>query len=267
MDKQNILGEYKDQDERNLLSFILDKIKFVETRNKIENTNFLDMYQIHLVEKFLTKIKYTNYILWGGYNTAERKVLILYPDKLNVTMVEKNYDKIMSIIRIQLNETDYGKLFHKNYLGGIIKIGIDREKIGDILVEKNGADILVLNEAKKYLLQELPKLKRFENSNIIEEKIENINYVEPKMEEIKIIVPSLRLDNFVSDLAKTSRTKAIDIIKSERVFVNGKLELKTSKQIKTNDTITIRGKGRFVVKELTGTTRSGRTIVLIEKFA
>lgn len=266
MEKQDIIKEYKNQNDKILLSFILDKIKFVEKTNKIQNTNFLNMQQISLVEVFMKKIKYTNYVLWGGYANAERQVLILYPDKLNKEMVEKNYKKIMNIIRIQLQEADYGKYSHRNYLGGIIKLGLEREKIGDILVTKEGADIIILDEVKKFLLQELPVLTRFENSKITEETIENLNKVEPQIETIKIIVPSVRIDNFVSDLARTSRTKAIDIIKSERVFVNGKLETKTSKQIKKNDIITIRGKGRFVVKDFTGTTRSGRTIVEIEKY-
>ena len=266
MEKQEILKEYKNQEEKILLSFILDKIKFVEKTNKIQNTNFLNMQQISLVESFLEKIKYTNYILWGGYGKAERQVLIIYPDKLNKEMVEKNYTKIMSIIRIKLQEADYGKYSHRNYLGGIIKLGLEREKIGDILVTKEGADIIALNEAKTFLLQELPMLTRFNGSNIIEETIDNLNKTEQQIEIIKIIVPSVRIDNFVSDLARTSRTKALDIIKSERVFVNGKLEIKTSKQIKVDDIITIRGKGRFVVKGFIGTTRSGRTIVEIEKY-
>ena len=266
MNKQEILKEYKNQEDRLLLSFILDKIKFVETRNKLENTNFLSLNEISLAESFLKKIKYTNYCLWGGYETAERKVLILYPEKFNQVMVEKNYNKIMSIIRIVLPETEKGKYTHRNYLGGIIKLGLEREKVGDILVQNDGADIIVLEESKKFLSQELSNLKRFENSTIMEKKLEEIIEVVPKKEEIKIIVPSLRLDNFVSDLAKTSRTKAIEIIKSERVFINGKLETKTSKSIKEKDTITIRGKGRFIVKEFMGNTRSGRTIVAIEKF-
>ena len=86
------------------------------------------------------------------------------------------------------------------------------------------------------------------------------------MEEIKIIVPSLRLDNIVSDLARTSRSKAAQIIAQERVFVNGQNETKLSKQLKLNDVITIRGKGRFIIKEFSGTTRSGRTVLLIEKY-
>ena len=266
MNKQQTLNEYKNYDDRILLSFILDKIKFTQTKNKIENTNFLDMYQISLVENFLKKISYSNYILWGGYENAERKVLIVYPDKLNEKIVAKNYSKIMSIVRIQLPEIEFGKYTHRNYLGGITKLGIERDKVGDILVGREGADIIVLNDAKKFLLQELPLLTRFENSNITEENIESLNKIDPKIEEVKIIVPSLRLDNFVSDLARTSRTKALDIIKNERVLVNGKLETKTSKQIKEKDVITIRGKGRFVVKGLEGSTRSGRKIIAIEKF-
>jgi len=79
-------------------------------------------------------------------------------------------------------------------------------------------------------------------------------------------VPSLRLDNIVSDLARTSRSKASEIIAQERVFINGQSETKNSKNVKLNDIITIRGKGRFIIKEFTGTTRSGRTVILIEKY-
>ena len=86
------------------------------------------------------------------------------------------------------------------------------------------------------------------------------------METIKIIVPSFRLDNFVSDLARTSRSKAVQIINQERVFINGQNETKPSKQLKLNDILTIRGKGRFVIKEFAGNTRSGRTVVVVEKW-
>ena len=52
----------------------------------------------------------------------------------------------------------------------------------------------------------------------------------------------------------------------ERVFVNFECETKKTKQIKTGDMVTIRGKGRFFVKEISGQTRSGRTVIKIEKF-
>ena len=155
---------------------------------------------------------------------------------------------------------------HRNYLGGIIKLGMKREKVGDILVSDDGADILVKNETSEVLKQNLGTLTRFENAKIEIVELDNLREQEIKVEEMKIIVPSLRLDNFVSDLAKTSRSKAVQIIDSERVFINGQNETKASKQVKLGDVITIRGKGRFVVKEFSGTTRSGRTVVTVEKY-
>lgn len=123
-----------------------------------------------------------------------------------------------------------------------------------------------MEDFSEILKNELPSLTRFENSKISIQEISDIRKKEIKIEEISIIVPSLRLDNIVSDLAKTSRSKAAQIINQERVFINGQNETKLSKQLKLNDVITIRGKGRFIIKEFTGTTRSGRTVIKIEKY-
>ncbi len=260
------LTDYKRREDKMCLSQVLDKIEFSKTRETLECTDFLDMYQISLVENFLRKIKFKNYILYGGYSDAERKILIIFPDKYDEKMIEKNYGKMLKVIRIELSEDDYGKYSHRNYLGGIVKLSLNREKVGDILVFDDGADILVVNDFAEILKKELPSLTRFENTKISIEELSNLRKKEIKIEEISIIVPSLRLDNIVSDLARTSRSKAVQIINQERVFVNGQNETKPSKQIKLKDIITIRGKGRFIIKEFTGNTRSGRQVILIEKY-
>ncbi len=266
MDKQELLKDYKKQDDRICLSQVLDKIEFCKSRNKIEFTEFLDMYQLSLVENFLKKIQFKNYMLYGGYEDAERKILIVYPEKYDITMLEKNYDKILKIVRITLPEEEKGKYTHRNYLGGIIKLGLRREKVGDILVVEDGADIITLEDFSIILKKELPSLTRFENSRVEISELKNLRKKELNMETIKIIVPSFRLDNFVSDLARTSRSKAVQIINQERVFVNGQNETKPAKQVKLNDIITIRGKGRFIIKEISGNTRSGRIVVVVEKW-
>ena len=109
-------------------------------------------------------------------------------------------------------------------------------------------------------------MTRFSKSTITVEDIQNLRNVEVKKEEIEIIVASLRLDNVASELARCSRNKAIEIMNTERVFVNFQVETKKTKQIKEGDMITIRGKGRFFIKEIVGQTRSGRTILKVEKF-
>lgn len=266
MNKQDSLKDYKRQEDKMCLSQVLDKLQASKTKEKIESTDFLDMYQISLVENFLRKNKVDNYLFYGGYEDSERKILIIYPNKYDEKMIEKNYEKLLKAVRVKLPEEEKGKYSHRNYLGGIVKLGLKREKVGDILVSENGADILTISDFANILKQQLPTLTRFENSDILIIEIKDIVKREVKKEEVKIIVPSLRLDNFVSDLARTSRSKAVQIIEQERIFINGKNETKPSKQVKQNDVITIRGKGRFIVKEFAGTTRSGRTIIKIEKY-
>ena len=164
MDKQQLLKDYKKQEDKMCLSQILDKIEFSKMRGKIEYTDFLDMYQISLVENFLRKIKFENYQLYGGYEEAERKIFIVFPDKYDKKMLEKNYHKMVKIVRIELPEEEQGKYSHRNYLGGIVKLGLKREKVGDIIVSKQGADMITVEDFADILKQQLPSLTRFENS-------------------------------------------------------------------------------------------------------
>ena len=266
MDKQLILSDYKKQEDRLCLAHLIDKINLSKTNNKIEYTEFLDMYQVSLVENFLKKVKLSNYKLYGGYEEAERKIAIIYPEKYDDNMLEKNFSKIFEIVKITLGDDEKGKYSHRNYLGGIVKLGIKREKVGDILVSNSGAQIITFKDFSKVLQDQLKTLKRFENANFNQIDIKQITVQEASIENVKIIVPSFRMDNIVSDLIRTSRNKTVEIIKQERVFVNGKNEVKPSKLLKIGDKITVRGKGRFVIKQVEGTTRSGRSVLLVEKY-
>ena len=145
---------------------------------------------------------------------------VFYPENYDEEILEKNYKKILKIVRVKLPEKLKGKYSHRNYLGGIVKLGLKREKVGDIIVYDEGADIITLEEFSSILEKEISSLTRFEGSIITKEEIGELNKREIKIEQVKIIVPSLRLDNFVSDLAKTSRSKAVQIINQERVFIN-----------------------------------------------
>ena len=251
----------KEKDDKILLAQISDKIEICENKNKIEYTDFLDLAQIELVQNYIDKLKIENYMSYGGFDQAERKRFVIYPEKFNSTVVEKNLSAIVKIVRIQLPEDLKGKYTHRDYLGAVIKLGVKREKVGD-----DGADIIVDKDISKFLMENLGSLTRFSKSQITIEEIENLRTVEVIKEERDIIVASLRMDNVISELARCSRNKALDIINMERVFVNFQCETKKTKQIKPGDMITIRGKGRFYIKELVGQTRSGRVIVKIEKF-
>lgn len=256
--------KYKDGENKLLVAKVADKFEFCKTKNKITYTDFLDISEISLVKKMLSEEKISNWIIYGGRENADRNILIFYPEKFSLEMVEKNYSKILEVIRIKLpNNISYE---HREFLSGIMKLGIKREKFGDIVVTNSGADIISLCDVSKYLQEGLKDLTRFRKSIITIENIINIENVENEFENLNIIVSSLRLDNFVSELAKCSRTRASEIIEEGRVFLNSINEFKDSKKIEINDIITIRGKGKFIFDGIEKETKSGKFLVNVRKY-
>ena len=263
---RSIINKYKNEKEKLLISKLIDKIRFCETKNKIQTTDFLDEMEQKLLENFLKSQKISNYFYTGGFEEAERKILIIYPEKLEDIIPNINLNEYINSIRIELPNEMHGEYTHKNYLGGLMKLGISREKIGDILVDDNGADILVMPEMLKFLITNIPSLTRFSKSKIEQIELQNLRKIEIKTQNIKITVASMRLDNIVSELAKCSRGKANELLAQERVLLNHEIIEKSSKEVKENDIVTIRGKGRFVVKSIVGNSRKGRLFIEVEKF-
>lgn len=265
MNKSEILEKYSKQEDKMLISKIFDKIEACRRKNIITHTDFLDMYQKKIAEKVMKKSN-CNFIFCGGYDEASRVMLLIYPGKLTEEMVIKTLNTYIQIIRIELPKNLLGEYKHKDYLSGIMKLGIKREKFGDIIVDNNGADIIVDVEISEYLYSNIKQLTRFNKSKISIEKIEDIKKVELKTEEIRLVIQSLRLDNIVAGVANTSRMKADEIIAEGRVFVNYEEQYKSDKQIKEKDTIVIRGKGKFEIDKVDGTTRKNKQILIIKKY-
>ena len=265
MQKQEILKNYPEQEDKLLVSKLLDKINESDIRNKIATTDFLNMHEKSIVQEILKKEKVLNYMFTGGFEGAERQVLILNPDKLDNEYIKTQIENIITIIRITLPKYSEGYT-HRDYLGGIMKLGIKREKIGDIIVSEDGADIIVSSEIADFLKDELTKLKRFAKSTIEQKNINEIKNETPKFEEISIIVPSYRIDAIVGEANRISRSKASNIIEEERVFINGILCKSKSKTVKIGDKITVRGKGRFEISEELGSTKKDNVRVKIIRY-
>lgn len=268
MNKQEILNKYDNEEDKLLVSKVLDKLEFVQKKNSIETTDFLDMHQKTVAEKVLKSQKITNYICYGGYSNAERVMIIIYPEKLEDVFNNNQYDfnNIVKVIRVILPNEMKGKYSHRDYLGAVIKVGLKREKVGDIIVNLDGADLIVSKDISKYIVDSFKELTRFSKSDIYEESIEKLHITEPKTEVLNIIIPSMRMDSIVSELIRTSRSKALEIINAERVFVNSEVITKNSKMLKENDMITVRGKGRFKIIKILNSTKKGNLVLEVEKY-
>ena len=257
--------ENKDE-EKLILAKLNDKMRLCKTRNRIVNTEFLNMYQENVIKKELSRIKFNNYILTGGYDDAESKLLVLYPEKLTEQMASQNIDNIIKAIEIKLPNDQKNLYKHGDYLGTVMQFGIERERVGDIIVFSDKAYIIVLQENAQYIKDSLAITRKFKKSRIDIIDIDQIEVKPKEFDEFKITVNSERLDNFVSEITKLSRNETSRLIEGELVSVNGKIETIQSKIVNTGDILIIRKYGKYIVDQFLNLNRKGKQVVIVKKY-
>lgn len=150
-------------------------------------------------------------------------------------------------------------------MGSILGTGLKRGKIGDILVQESGCQVIVAAEVADYLLSNWSQVGKVPIT--LKEIDEEQLAVEPeRIKEIKGTVASLRLDAVAAEGFGTSRSKMVREIKAERVKVNWKPVSNPALSISQGDVLSIRGRGRVVVSEVGGTTRKGRTSIVLHRY-
>ena len=236
---------------------IKDTIRLSEKYASPRFTAFLDESEQAALKDF--PIYDQNFACYGGFEEARRKMFGVFPEWEEIDYSEFPI-KIVNFIKKYPKE-----LTHRDYLGTILSLGIERNKVGDILVNDDGAYVFLSENIADTVLFGIEKI-----SNCgIKSKTVNIDEIEiPKQEydDLKCIAASMRLDALVSGITKQSRNQAMLLIKSGKVMLNHKEIQDGSASVSEEDTISIRGYGRFIVSSVDGRTGSGRLHVHIKKF-
>lgn len=253
-------------EDKLIIAKLEDKINLSKTRNKIVNTEFLTIYQKEIIEKELNKIKLKNYFFFGGYDEAEGNILIIYPEKLGLDIAKNNLKNIIGAVEIKLPKELVGKYTHREYLGAVMQTGLNRNRIGDIIVHKEMAYIVVLKENAAYIVDFLKGLTKFSKAKVEEISYDKIKVKKPEFNIITVTISSMRLDNIVSELTKVSRARSEELISEEKVFINSKCNTKVSKEIKEKDILAIRGKGKFIIDKVVGNNKKGKIILEVKKY-
>ena len=153
-------------------------------------------------------------------------------------------------------------LTHKDYLGGILGLGIKRSKVGDILVHEAHTDIILKEEISGFIQINLEKIG---NRKVTIEEITSSQLEEPEIfyKEIKKTLSSYRLDVYLSAAYNLSRQESLSLIKSGYVKVNWEPINKNSKELIIGDIISVRGYGRSILHSVEGVSKKGRIIANI----
>lgn len=257
-DNKLILDRFKDYEDRVLVNELLEHTKACTSGYTSRHTDFLDPRQQRIAEDILGMQKSISYGFFGGIEGSERAVCVIY---------DINYEISSEDIPITILSIDWSrssrKLTHRDFLGSILGCGIKREKIGDIILDEDRAYAACISDISRYLLYNLKKV------GSVPVNVSETNAVQKNEEKVKIIastVASLRLDSLIATGYGVSRAKAVDAVKSGKVKVNWEDAVSSSKDMKQGDVISLRGKGRIVLEEVSGTTKKDRIRIVIKKY-
>ena len=224
-----------------------------ERRGAVTHTSFLTPAEQY-------ELRFSGAVFSGGAPECERKLAFFLPDWLD----GEDFNPSGYICALS-SKSFFGSPGHRDYLGAILGLGIDRSRIGDIRIIDGDAFIFCLPSVKLTLIDELTKVGR---TSVKPTQIElsDVPAVELKTKELSFTVMSPRLDAVVGDMFSLSRGKASELIKSGLVSLNYSVCEKPDACVCEGDIISLRGKGKGEVAAIGPLTSKGRTRMTVKLF-
>lgn len=190
----------------------------------------------------------------GYFEESDRRVISFN------NIYESDYP--YKLVKIE-KKSKFDLLSHRDYLGAIMALGMEREKFGDLRVLENYAVVPVYEDVVEYIISSLVSVGK---SPVSCEVIHDTTLSKVSFLEVIINVSSLRLDSIVSKLSNISRAKALELINQNKVLVDYCKVNSKSLEVKEGQRITIAGVGKYIMGNIVGNTKSGRFKVNIKKY-
>lgn len=257
MNESAILAQAMNEEERALIKRWINNISRVDQRNQCVTTPFVDPGQQGLI-KIICQSAQVNYFLSGGFKQAERQRFFIYPASWG-----ELEEEIVCVVRIVTSK--FSKpLSHRDYLGSLLGLGLERSVIGDIVVVEDGCYVAIANDIQTFIVQELVTVgsESVSVERVEQSTLENISKNEAFNYQ-RTTVSSVRLDSVIAAACKMSRSQAQLLIKQGKVKVNHREAANASQTMEPNTLLSVRGKGRIHLKEIQGETRKGRVGIVI----
>lgn len=224
-------------------------------------TSFLGLSEQQVFYELQREVAYACADLEGGYPWCERKMIRFgSPELLGY---ETKYP--IACLRVEpLTPKFAQQLSHRDFLGAIMNLGIERDTVGDIFVRDKEAILFCKDSIASYLTENLEQVSHTRVKCGVTEVPEELQA--PVPEEVSLSVASGRIDTVVAKLYNVARSRSLELFRAGRIYVNGRLMENNSYALKKGDTITVRGFGRFIYAGEQGETKKGKIRIGVEVF-
>ncbi len=253
-----------DREEQLLFRRLRDLADTCYSRNIPVYTDFLNLNEQTVFLSKLSEFSHVRTVLHGGYEGAERKIVCFLP------AYEEDGPSGAQLPFLPLRiRSSAGKFTvpctHRDYLGAVLNLGIERGKIGDILVGEGQAHLLCMRSMADFLTENLTSVRR--NPVLCARAELSELAAQVVFTEMSGTVASLRMDSLLALFMKSSRSASGSVLDGERVFVNGRLCTSHSAVPRKGDVISVRGFGKFVFDGVSSSTKKGRLFITIRKYS
>lgn len=243
---------YTSDNDALFISKLDDGVYLCEKRRRAYFFPFLSEREQMLAQRHLEGTGFRSFAFNGGYGSAERKMLGLFYE---------SREEPFPLCAVGLEFRRSFKLNHRDFLGALMSLGIERETVGDILVEDGRCVIFVKEDIKEYITSQLFKVGNV-GVKITPADTENLPQGRG-FDEKDCTAASLRLDAVVAAMTGLSREKTKSLILSELVALNYAPCRNISQPVREKDVITVRGKGKFIINGVLGETKKHRIKISI----
>lgn len=230
---------------------IADALLRVETRWRPEVTPFLTRPEWKRVEPLLRRSP-VDWSFWGGYEDAERGRIAMKMEEGPFAFAD--YEMTLLALR---GRTDFVRVGHRDYLGALMSLGFEREKMGDVIVRDNGCDLFIASELVDYVAHAGLTVRRVPLlAEVLD--IERWTPPEPDFKEKTVFVASLRLDAVLAQGFALSRREAAEALQAGEVLLSYVPTESPHATVAEGDVITLRGHGKLRIDGIGGPSKKGR---------
>ena len=222
-------------------------------------TSFLGLSEVSVFHSIEKELRFASPLVFGGYDEAERSI-VRFGDPGQLGYEESFPIDVLEIAPLAEKFSD--ELTHRDFLGALMSLGIERSLLGDIVLDGNKAYLFCLKHISEYITDNIVSVKHTSVS-IRKVDINETNLKKKEMTEKLLQTPSLRCDAVISKVYNLSRSDSAEYFRQGKVFINGCVTESTSHILKESDSVTVRGLGRFVFSKSQGLSRKGKINISI----